>query len=86
LGLDEIGLIFPIAALIVLCFMSAVRKVLITHQCFGCFGEVSAQHQGSPSNISTPPPNSRLGVGRILGGEVVRRADLTLTKGIFHTI
>ena len=27
-------LIFPIAALIVLCFVLAARRVLITHQCF----------------------------------------------------
>jgi len=35
LGLAEMELIFPIAALIVLCFVLVARKVLITYQCFG---------------------------------------------------
>ena len=37
LGLAEMELIFPIAALIVLCFVLVARKVLITHWCFGCY-------------------------------------------------
>ena len=35
LGLAEMELIFPIAALIMLCSVLVARKVLITHQCFG---------------------------------------------------
>ena len=35
LGLAGMELIFPIAALIVLCSVLVARKVLITHQCFG---------------------------------------------------
>ena len=35
LGLAEMELVFPTAALIVLCFVLVPRKVLITHQCFG---------------------------------------------------
>ena len=34
-SLAEMELIFPIAALIVLCSVLVARKVLITHQCFG---------------------------------------------------
>ena len=35
LDLAGMELTFPIAALIVLCFVFVARKVLITHQCFG---------------------------------------------------
>ena len=35
LGLAGMELTFPIAALIVLCFVFVARTVLITHQCFG---------------------------------------------------
>ena len=35
LGLAGMELPFPIAALIVLCFVLVARKVLIAHQCFG---------------------------------------------------
>ena len=37
LGLAEMELIFPLAALIVLCFVLVARKVLITHRCFGYY-------------------------------------------------
>ena len=35
MGLAEMELILPIAALIALCSASVARKVLIAHQCFG---------------------------------------------------
>jgi len=35
LGLAEMELVFPTAALIVLCFVLVARNILITHQCFG---------------------------------------------------
>jgi len=34
-GLAEMELVFPIATVIVLCFVLVARKVLITLQCFG---------------------------------------------------
>ena len=73
LSLAEMELIFPIAALIVLCSVLVARTVLITHQCFGCYGAVLTQHQGCLSNI--PPLTSSLGVGKILGGDIARTAD-----------
>jgi len=36
LGLAEMELIFPVAALTVLCSVLVARKVLLTSQCFGC--------------------------------------------------
>ena len=72
-------LILPIAALIVLCSVLVARKVLITHQCFGYCWAVLAQHQGCLSNI--PPLTSRLGVGKILGGDTARTADPNWPKG-----
>jgi len=37
LGLCGMESAFPIAAIIVLCFVFAARMVLITHPCFGCY-------------------------------------------------
>lgn len=50
MGLAEVDFIFPTAALIVLCFVFVDRKVLITEQCFGCFGAVLTASRLSVSN------------------------------------
>jgi len=65
LGMAEMGLIFPIADLIALCFILVARKVLIIHQCFGYCWAVLAQHQGCLSNI--PPSLVGWGWARTLG-------------------
>ena len=80
LGLAEMELIFPIAALTVLCFVLVARKMLLTHQCLGCCWAVLAQQQGCLSNIPPHSP-SRLGVGKILGGDTARTADPNWPKG-----
>ena len=79
LSLAEMELIFPIADLIVLCFVLVARKVLMTHQCFGYCWAVLPQHQGCLANIA--PLTSRLGVGKILGGDIARTADPNWPKG-----
>jgi len=52
LGVAEMELIFPIAALIVLCFVMVLWKALITHHCFGYCWVVLAQHKDCLSNIT----------------------------------
>ena len=70
LGLAEMELIFPIAALIALCFVVVARKVLITHQFL-----VSTQHQGCLSNI----PPSPVGWGWAGSWEGTQLGQLTQT-------
>jgi len=55
LGLAEMELIFPIAALVVLCLVLVDRRVWITHQGFGYCQAVLAQYQDCLSNIPPSP-------------------------------
>jgi len=52
-------LTFPIAALIVLCFVFVARMVLITCQCCGHCWAVFLQHEGCLFN--TPPSQGQQG-------------------------
>jgi len=49
-------LTFPIAALIVLCFVFVAGNVLITHQCSGYCRAVLTQHQGRLSTLPHQKP------------------------------
>ena len=66
-------LIFPLAALVVLCFVLVVRKVLITLVFWLLLS--SAPMASGLSLQCFPPSPSRLGVGKILGGDRARTAD-----------
>lgn len=68
-------LIFFTAARMVLCFIFAIKTVLITQQCFTCCWAVLARGQGLLF-LTLPPPQSRLGLGKRLGGHTARTADL----------
>lgn len=72
LDLAETELIFPTAALTVLCFVWEARKVLITHQhwlllCSAC--------AASRLPLQHAPRTSRMGVDKTLGEDTARRAD-----------
>lgn len=63
-----------IAPPVVLCF----AFVLVTHQCFGCYGIVLAQPQ---SLLFFPTYSEQAGVGKRLGQDTARTADPSRSKG-----
>lgn len=65
------NLIFPIAALKALCFVTVATKVLITHQCFGyCWAVLHSISNVSPTFSHSYPP-----LGWIFGGHIASTAD-----------
>lgn len=80
-GLFEMGFTFPIAALLVLCFVVVTQKVLLTHQCPDyCW----ATRSYSISAVSAVfPTHQQTGHGQILGGDIARMADPNQPKGSF---
>ena len=73
-------LAFFIAAHMVLWFGFVTKTVLVTYQSFSYCGTVLAQHQGFLCS-SLCPPGSRLGLGKMLGGNTAKTADSNYPKG-----